>query len=521
MSVSNPLEASERKMQARNEKSRFFAEAGEHLWLPPGARAVNEQEQEAKMLELAIRISLEEEAIRKRQEGEEQFLLAPSTRVPPPLPRRPLVYSQTLNTVSVAAPAPLPPKRPLPHLPILDPNSNASSSDSHNSTSPPSTPNSPQIEINLTSKPSIAFIAPSRPRIFSFSTNDGSPEERPYLTSESFTTAQENQIESSQVDDLVSRSDSHGTFGTKEFESSNGRAEYHSAESSSNFDSGRQSFESASSDSSNILAASTLPSNSNHESDSLSVRNPCTPTAETENEGKFSPFRNSLTGRSMSLISERTEPSNQSTTSVSAQHNLAFNSTGVDEDLNTPSSGSFRIGADREKLSVGASPTLLARIQKEKQDGIYNGSRWSTDSSRNDEVAIRDNIGPSEILQDPLPSLSASSGQFQEHLDLSTSSPPLVTDESPRLDSEEERHQPVVFGNGIRFGLTNRCADELDHSCSEDGLTSKGPFPDKIVLSGSVREDGIDSSRKFAIESYTWTSLLRLLMWQVFPKLQR
>lgn len=514
MIFSNPLEASERKMQARNEKSRFFAEAGEHGWKPPGARAANEEEEEARMLELAIRISLEEEAIRKRQEEMVDNSSLSNVRIPPPLPRRPVEYfSSTKSLLTTTSPT-IPPKRPLPVLPIQDANSNASSSDGSYSTSPPSSPNPASNTMNSSSKPTLAFIAPSRPRIFSFSTNDGSPEERPYLTSESFTTAKENQSDSSQVDDLISRSGSHGTFGTKDIESSNGG--YHSAESSSNFESGRQSFESASSDASNILTNSEIPSSSNIESDSITVRNPSTAPVETDLEGKFSPFsRNSLTGRSMSLISERTEPSNRSTTSVSSHDQFATTTlTEIDDDFNSPSKGSFRIGGDTEKLNVGASPTLLARIEKEKQNGVYNDSRWSTDTSRNHEVdqiiPASEKVETLESLQDPISPLLTSPGRFQEHLHASL--PPVVTDESPRIDPEEERHQPVVFGDGIRFGLTAACADEPDHSCIEDGLASQGPFPDKVLLS-TCREGGFESSRKFAIESYTWTSLLRLLMW--------
>lgn len=421
------LDDSEWIIQARNEKGELWREGGAHGWLPPGAgRAGGEDSAEQEMLELAIRISLEEEEARQALEAEFAYV-----EDPPALPPRPKRYSISPATDSTSDSTDSTPPPPIPTRSL------------------PPVPSSP----SLRHTPSLSFVAPSRPKIFEHDENRGSPIEMPFLTpSTSFRTAREPSTSSSEEEDdedYAGRRFLQGTFGVS---SNGGYSDEQGTEESG------PSFNSTSSGTSSEEAAS------------------------------FPPFISELAGRSLSLVSERTEPS-PSTTSLASLEDEPTTSTS-----SFPSTNSYGFGSER--LNIGPSAALRARLASERERGLADDAPTSLHSST---PSTRSIAPPGPTPNDfPPPANSEEAAILQQ-------SPPPTS--SALVDEPEETGE--TFGDGVRFGYPASCAQE--HACAMDGLHSTAPFLEEVELSTAEGE----KKGSFSVEARTWVALLRFLMWYV------
>lgn len=310
------LEESERMLLERNAKGRLYAEGGSHGWLPLGAaRVETEEEIEQRELSRAIALSVAEEQARKSMVekmtsyingiSSDDNIPAPSTsqlpsdssmgyRVPPPLP-----------------PRSLPPSRPVPSLPIPSP-------------SPPEPLSSTSSA--LRQKAQLSVVIPPSSTTPTAESN-GSPVERPYLTPvssyRSYFPAEEG---SEEDEDSISRRASSGTFGEYTTPGSSERSQDGKAGSSASGSRGSQSAD----------------SHSNISHDQFYSLTELDPTkmdvTRSDQAGQHQQFyTNASAGRSMSSISERTEPSSLSlppapaSTITSSPAQSILESTGVDE----------------------------------------------------------------------------------------------------------------------------------------------------------------------------------------------
>lgn len=386
---------------------------------------------EQEMLELAIRISLEEEEARQALEAE--FAYVEDVEEPPKLPPRPSrsssypvvdgtdqLFSDSTDSFSL----PPVPTRSLPAVP-----SSSSSSLRHNH--------------------SLSFVAPSRLKIFEYDDGRGSPIEMPFLTpSASFRTAREPSTSSSEEDD---EEDEHpgrrlslGTFGR----SSNGG---HSDEQGT-------------------------------EESSPSIRSTSSGTS-SEEAAVFPPFVSTLAGRSLSFVSERTEP-NQSNASLASLDDEPRTSTS-----SFPSTTWYDVGS--ESLNIGPSPALKARLASDRERERAVGITTSVSSTPSTRSVAPPGPTPSDF---PYPSTS------EEAAILQTSPPTFSAVDEPEGAGE-------TFGDGVRFGYPASCAQE--HACAMDGLHSTAPFLEEIELATAEGED----KGRFSVEARTWVALLRFLMW--------
>lgn len=585
-------------LRARNEKGGLWREAGAHQWLPQGAGlgGGREESEEQRMLELAIRISLEEEASRNARDNQ----------APPLPPRRGVTGAESYSTAMSHPESTLSPLSPTSNSPTLKrlipptrvpPPIPTSEEDelNLNRTLPPTPASSiaPSVTSSIGRKPPLAFVAPSPPKIFSYqSSADGSPEEMPFLrANESFITAREDATTTASVsgdgDEALSRNGTVGTFGESlvesdlatrgrwrgehsvwsESTSTGGGGNFSDEESRSRsgsasvngisghhsnrtpFDAGHAEDVAQLSDTGRrfTLASENFPHNVDAEA--LEVRNPdsdleedtsnassdhlINPTGVTQTSipGSYPPFR-WATARSMSLISERTEPTQSTVSLALPSHSIEYDSPIEEEEhllgatpdaddqhvvdeapLNegVTTAPSFRRG--EERLNIGPSEKLKARLEEEKvaREAVLSGA----------ERAGAPALPSSQSLTSPIEVVSPATTTFppEEATFVDNATPPPVeTNLEPVEINDASEGQTrlveprIVFGEGVRFGWPAPCAEEPDHSCTTDGLHSEAPFPSEIMLT-TKGEGEMDAVDKFSVEASTWTSLLRFLMW--------
>lgn len=602
---SSSLDYSERILRARNEKGGLWREAGAHQWLPQGAGlgGGREESEEQRMLELAIRISLEEEEGRRVNDSQ----------APPLPPRRSVTSSEsystalshpesTLSPLSPTSASPtvrrlLPPTRVPPPMPTLL-NTGDDDEVNLNRTLPPTPASSiaPSITSSNGRKPPLAFIAPSPPKIFSYQSSiDGSPEEMPFLrANESFITAREDATTASvsgDGDEALSRNGTVGTFGESLVESdlatrgrgrgersawtdstssgggnisdeeSRSRSGSTSANGMSGQPSNRTSFDAGTAEDTGqlldprgrfTLGSENFPPH-NIPAESLEIRNPdggleeeasrtsggtlpyLSGGAQPSIPGSYPPFR-SGTARSMSLISERTEPAQSTLSLALPSHSIEIESPIEEEEHplgaltvaedqqavnEAPRNGnrtpapSFRKG--EERLNVGPSDKLRARLEEERlaKAAIASGVGGAEDSTLADsQLSLASPTKPIEAL---LPTTAFDPPDDNTLIQNATPPQAELTFEPTEINNSSEGQnrlvEPrIVFGEGVRFGWPAPCAEEPDHSCTTDGLGSQAPFPSDISLT-TRREGEMDAVDKFSVEASTWTSLLRFLMW--------
>lgn len=162
--LSASLAASEAMLRQRDEKGSLYSEGGRHGWLPLGAARPQSEEEllERRMLEMAIALSLEE--VEAEQAGEvEQRGGRPARESPPPLPSRSRVASESSSSYVTA----------LDHTGSL-------------SARPPSLPARPGpgpvslLPTPTVLRPKLTNVNPPSPVTSSHET--GSPTEQPFLT---------------------------------------------------------------------------------------------------------------------------------------------------------------------------------------------------------------------------------------------------------------------------------------------------------------------------------------------------
>lgn len=171
----------------------------------------------------------------------------------------------------------------------------------------------------------------------------------------------------------------------------------------------------------------------------------------------FPPFESQMTGRSLSLVSEATEPPSPASTGADSARLLSGHGLGL------------------AASPPVQSPTLMQALQSEPP-----------------EFPVHSQEG--EIVELP-PQEQEAEQQEQEH--------------------EQEQ---TTFGDGVRFGYPQACTHEEDHACSLDGLRSSGPFPHAVVLSSAAEGEEEAERSAFSVEAASWAGLLRFLMWWVFPR---
>ncbi|KAK4701085.1 hypothetical protein P7C70_g5152, partial [Phenoliferia sp. Uapishka_3] len=374
---------------------------------------------------------------------------------------------------------------------------------------------------------SLPYIASSRPKIFERDPR-ASPEERPYLGS--FTAHSSQLAQGGYSPDEDESSSLHGTFGHPTHDGS----PIHSREDDSD------SFYTEES-SAPLPPQLTPPATSSYE-----VRNPdagegALPLVET-GVSNSSPYISHFAGRSMSLISECTEPASREGTGGSTKPSMASDLppmtrtyspsgfTGHDYDdeeliddegrqqaevLNVGPTDALKARIEQERLMSGTLLDLGAKGPNDGMEGLYTPP-LSVDPKRTSLASA------SEILRSPTIANPNSPSQRQSPFSLTdrNQTPSAMNGASPTaevvtppavevVDEGVAQEEPAtVFGNGVRFGYPEPCARE--HSCAMDGLHSTAPFPTGIELSTFVKDK---HRRTFAVEAATWASLLKFLMW--------
>ena len=382
----------------RNAKGRLYQEGGSHGWLPLGAGRVETEEQiEQRELARAIALSVAEDAARKSMvEQMSAYINGTSTASAPP----------PLSIAPIPPPLPprsLPPSRPVPALPVV-------------STTPPqplsSTPSA------LRQKSQLSVVIPPSTTISSQS--NGSPTERPSLTPATSYCSYFSAEAGSEEDEegTISRRASTGTFGEYTTATTPGSSERSQdvtskvGGSSASESRGSQSTDSHSNVSHDQFY-SPIEIDSTTHLDSA-------PTDQTPRHEHF--YTNQSAGRSMSSISERTEPSS----------------------LPLP-------------LPLDSTPTASLA-------GSTDGSNESR-GSLEPVTPIQRQGSPNWYSRHPAP---------QQDLEIQEIPDSRFSEE--RNDGEEE------FEVGVRFGFPAKCVD-AHHSCLEDGLGRSGAFPSEVVLS--------------------------------------
>ncbi|ORY88853.1 hypothetical protein BCR35DRAFT_350764 [Leucosporidium creatinivorum] len=491
-SSSTSLEESEWALRARNEKGSLWNEAGAHGWLPPGAsRAGGEDEREMEMLELAIRISLEEEEERKAREAELQaeidYTARPSLHgqmsdsthhssyaTAPSVPSDDSAhFSEFQRSSTPQTLANSPPKRKLPpppasHIvtqplspptsphvgsveherdssaPPLPPNPYYSPTTAHSSQAPPlpsrAPPSPPASELERSPNPSSASqLQPPQAPWTADPERSSSPYEIPFLTSSPSIrrSGAPWQPPSPLVDD------ESGRFSGASYTSTPSTGSMLSRN-SPNFGSDQED--------DNRIEEDPL--------EALTVRNPDASQPPSRDPPPPPPtttalpaFESTMTGRSLSLVSEATEPPSPSSAGADSVPSQLF-------------------GAERGAASPPVqSPTLMQALQNEPPQFVSPPAEQEIAEDRWNEVTT--------------------------HAAAATELPPPEPEQT-------------TFGEGVRFGYPRACAHEEDHTCSLDGLGSDGPFPSEVVLSSE--SEGEERSA-FSIEARSWAGLLRFLMW--------
>lgn len=502
---------------SRNKKGGLWSEGGAHGWLPPGAGrpgGLSEEEGEHRMLEMAIRISLEEE--KERKVAEQEGVREDNDRIVIPNPWGSIRRNSSASSISAStghsqsprrlskprpraplSPAPLspvsslqrsrslserPPTRPLPPIPT----------DFDENTSPPF-PSDPDTSLLRRRKSSdLSFRDPP------FNNEDqpqGSPLEMPFLTST-------HSHQDGMVSPLPERR--HTTEVQDSFE-------VHSPELNASSGGTRTSSSLSHLDVANRASTSTTSTSA----ENLAIRNP-----DFAEQGSWGPvvdepedlpgdsegrFGTHWTGRSMSLISEHTEPGGSGSSKLARCND----------------------DGERERTAV----EIYRELEREKrgqQNGTNEGhdgrDQRSTQRSTPYDLPITPPYSPSP-LREPSPPLTINLPS-----DEPLGSLPNIPDDIQDLEGHSEAvagistpSSPVgdrraIFGDGVQFGFPSDCARE--HACAMDGLHSEPPFPDRVVLStGVTGNEGVESDERekktFAVEARTWVSLLRFLMWLV------
>ena len=377
------LAESERSLLERNAKGRLYAEAGSHGWLPLGAgRSEPEEEIEQRELARAIALSVAEDQARQSMiQQMTSYITGDDSRIPS--------TSQIPFDGPIVSPIPSPlpvrsllPSRPVPLPPTTD-----------LSTPQPLSPTSPALR----KKALLSVVIPPSPTTpASAPEANGSPTERPYLTPvssyRSYFPAEEG---SDEEEGSISRRASTGTFG-----------EFTTPESSERSTDGKLQHGSSASGSRGTQSTDSH-SNISHESFYSPIDvSPSSPVVSNHPGQHQQFYSHPSAGRSMSLISERTEPSS----------------------LSLP----------RPPASITTSPGSLA------------GSNTSRETL--------ELVTP--IQRSGSPNWFATNGQAHQH------DHEITKETNGRAVEEQEE----VFEVGVRFGFPAACAVDPHHTCLEDGL---------------------------------------------------
>ena len=489
-SSSNSLEESEWLLRNRNEKGSLYAEAGAHGWLPPGAsRPGREEEQEMEMLELAIRISLQEEEERRKRDLERQQELEWASR--PPLygqasdstryssyATAPSDFSTTSSAPEIQTDASSPPRRKVPPTPqiitapLSPPTSPQISSPRQSDHAPPPLPPNPYSSPTYSTHPHQPPPLPSRapptppssqlqqspdpaqlepPHADWDEQRSGSPYEMPYLTS---SPSMRNSNASWQSrSPVIGQSEASHDTGTSGEWSGPSRSSGSSRSRASNEISSQQQADLNNDDEEDPLEALTVRNPDSSLAPPPPTRAPPPPpTDDSPTAASFPAFESTMTGRSLSLVSEATEPPSPSSAgSVPAQQLFG--------------------GERRSQSPPVPSPFLMQALQSGPPDAppVSQATHGHEDPHRYEEQ---------EIVDSP-------------------------------VEAEPQDEQQTSFGDGVRFGYPHVCAHEEDHVCAMDGLSSIGPFPTEVELSTSSEEQ----RSAFSVEARSWAGLLRFLMW--------
>lgn len=399
------LEESERILLERNAKGRLYAEGGSHGWLPLGAaRVETEEEIEQRELSRAIALSVAEEQARKvmvdqmtsyingTSNGDALLSLSTSQlpskssigyRVPPPLP-----------------PRSFPSSHPAPPLPATSPHP-------QQSLSPTSSALRQKVQISVVIPPSSTTLTPTAEA-------NGSPTERPYLTPVSSYRSYFPAEEGSEEDgDSISRRASTGTFGEYTTPGSSERSQ----ESKSGM-SAPGSRESQSTESHSDIS---------HETQFYSpaeIDPARMDTARSDQSGQHQQFyTNTSAGRSMSSISQRTEPLSLSlplppASTFTSSPAGSFNaSTGPDEPI-TPiarrdSPNWFNSNAPRQQ-DLEIHETTSERVDEEREEEFETGVRFGFPAECVDAYhsCLEDGLGRSGFPKEVTLSLIAGVATF-------------------------------------------------------------------------------------------------------------
>ncbi|GAA5869611.1 hypothetical protein JCM3774_005493 [Rhodotorula dairenensis] len=209
-------------------------------------------------------------------------------------------------------------------------------------------------------------------------------------------------------------------------------------------------------------------------------------------------FSSTYAGRSMSAISELTEP--------------------VSSAAATEDGGSERVihggpsRADSFPSTVSLDPSDSTSEEHGGEVGQIAEQDWFAGGGRNREDAAstprpaQTSFGALMVPPAPVSSsATADPNRTPPSGDPSGHSPTIRQGNEPK----QAVTTPLAQDDGLRCGYPAECARELDHVCPADGLSAAAGIPETVELASDLPPN----HTSWAIEAHSWVALVRALMW--------
>lgn len=200
-------------------------------------------------------------------------------------------------------------------------------------------------------------------------------------------------------------------------------------------------------------------------------------------------------GRSMSAISELTEP----VSSAAATEDGASERTG-------------RADSFPSTVSIDAE----SRYESSPQGGEISERNWIAGRWNGDDVAGTPRpprtASPSLLTPPHAPEATCTSSSSITHTPPTTSADHSGPSSTIRPRTEPQQVQvttALAQDDGLRCGYPAECARELDHVCPADGLSASAGIPETVELASDLPPN----HTSWAIEAHSWVALVRALMW--------